>query len=124
MTETVRTFPCFGSECTVIVRGSGSLGSSAQAAALVEARLLALHAQFTRFDPGSELSRVNADRRVTVEVSPMMARFAEAARVAAAASGGLVDATLASEIERAGYASHFDSEPVPLATALALAPPR
>ncbi len=124
MTATVRTFPCFGSECTVIVRGSGSLGTAAQAADLVEARLHALHAQFTRFEAGSELSSINADPRDTVEVTPMMARFAEAARSAAAASGGLVDPTLGSEIERAGYARHFDAQPVPLDTALALAPPR
>jgi thiamine biosynthesis lipoprotein len=124
MTEVVRSFPCLGSQCTVIVRGSGSLGSPAQAAAMVEARLLALHAQFTRFEPGSELSTLNADARDTVEVSPLMARFAEAARSAATASGGLVDATLGSEIARAGYAHHFDAEPVPLSAALALAPPR
>ncbi|HWF34567.1 MAG TPA: FAD:protein FMN transferase [Solirubrobacteraceae bacterium] len=124
MTEAIRTFACFGSECAVIVAGPGSLGSPAQAAALVEARLLELHEQFTRFDPGSELSAVNADVRDTVEVSPLMARLAEAVRSAATASGGLVDGTLASEIERAGYASHFDSEPLALATALSLAPPR
>lgn len=124
MTEALRTFPCFGSQCTVIVDGRGSLGSADQAAALVEARLLALHAQFTRFEPDSELSAVNADRRDTVAVSPMMARLAEAVGFAATASGGLVDATLGAEIERAGYASDFDSQPLALASALALAPPR
>jgi thiamine biosynthesis lipoprotein len=82
------------------------------------------HQQFSRFEPQSELSRLNADRRVTVPVSPVMARFVEALLGAATATGGLVDATLLGEIEAAGYATHFDSEPVPLVRALELAPQR
>jgi thiamine biosynthesis lipoprotein len=118
------TFPCFGSQCTVLVSGSGRHGDAAAAAAAAKARLLAWHDQFSRFQAGSELSRLNADPRATVPVSPLMGRLAEAAITAAQFTDGLVDATLVGEIERAGYGSHFDEPPVPLARALALAPPR
>jgi thiamine biosynthesis lipoprotein len=65
--------------------------------------LLEWHAQFSRFDPGSELSRLNRDPRECVPVSPIMARFCRAAVRAAAISGGLVDPTLVGELEQAGY---------------------
>lgn len=67
---------------------------------------------------------MNRDLRETVHVSPAMTRFGEAALSAAEMTGGLVDPTLADELVRAGYAEHFDSIPVPLRRALALAPPR
>jgi thiamine biosynthesis lipoprotein len=86
--------------------------------------MLEWHQQFSRFEPNSELSRLNADPHETVPVSPVMAGFVDALLTAAAASGGLVDATLVGEIEAAGYSEHFDSEPVPLAHALELAPAR
>jgi thiamine biosynthesis lipoprotein len=53
-----------------------------------------------------------------------MGSFVEAALGAAAMTGGLVDPTLVSEIERAGYSAHFAALSVPLAAALAAAPPR
>jgi thiamine biosynthesis lipoprotein len=53
-----------------------------------------------------------------------MRRVIEAALTAARDTGGLVDATLADEIELAGYEGHFDGEGIDLQTALALAPPR
>jgi FAD:protein FMN transferase len=56
-------------------------------------------------------------------VSPLMARLAQAVHVAASLTGGLVDSTLVEQLEAAGYASDL-GEPVPLATALELAPPR
>jgi thiamine biosynthesis lipoprotein len=122
--EAIETFPCFGGTVTAIVMGAGPAGTPAVAAAAVKRRMLEWHAQFSRFEPGSELSRLNADPRETVPVSPMMARFIAAALAAASATGGLVDPTLAGEIEAAGYAGHFDADPVPLERALALAPPR
>src|SRR5256885_3325743 len=59
----------------------------------------------------------------TVTVSAIMACFVAAAVEAAERTEGLVDPTLASEIERAGYRSDL-GERVDLATSLALAPPR
>ena len=54
----------------------------------------------------------------------MMRRVVDAAVNAARATGGLVDPTLVSEIERAGYDSHFEGDGLPLGVALALAPDR
>jgi len=122
--EAGEVFECFGSSCSAFVSGDGSGGGAKQAVTAVKRRMGEWQAQFSRFERASELARLNADPRATVPVSPMMARFADTAAAVGALTGGLVDATLVSEIERAGYASHFDSPPIPLASALALAPPR
>jgi FAD:protein FMN transferase len=122
--EAIERFPCFGGSCAVLVTGSGPAGTPREAAVRVKRALLAWHAQFSRFEPDSELSRMNRDPREKVPVSPVMTRFVEAALGAAAMTGGLVDPTLAVELDRAGYGEHFDSIPVPLRRALALAPSR
>jgi FAD:protein FMN transferase len=121
--EAIERFPCFGGMCAVLVTGSGPAGTPREAAVRVKRALLAWHGQFSRFEPDSELSRMNRDPRETVPVSPVMTRFVEAALNAAAMTGGLVDPTLVGELDRAGYGEHFDSIPVPLRRALALAPP-
>jgi thiamine biosynthesis lipoprotein len=122
--EAIERFPCFGGMCAALVIGSGPAGTPHAAALRVKRGLLAWHDQFSRFNPDSELSRLNRNPRQTVAVSPAMARFVEAALNAAAMTGGLVDPTLAGEMDRAGYAKHLDSVPVPLWRALALAPRR
>ncbi len=119
----MRSFDCFGAVCAVHVSGDGGLGTPATAVETTQRRLLAGHARFTRFEPASELSRLNADARDAVPVSPQMARFVAAALLAARRSGGLVDATLLPQLVRAGYARDLRT-PVPLAFALAQAPPR
>jgi thiamine biosynthesis lipoprotein len=123
LTEHVERFECFGGRCTVIVTDSDG-AVARRAAADVKARMLGWHSQFSRFERRSELSALNADPGETVEVSALMARLVAAAVRAARDTGGLVDPTLAGEIERAGYAGHFEGEGVPLRDALALAPPR
>ncbi|MHB8696150.1 MAG: FAD:protein FMN transferase [Solirubrobacteraceae bacterium] len=132
--EVVERFECFGGWCTVIVApgpsgsaaasAAASVAGSAAAAASARESLLGWHTQFSRFVDDSELSRLNADTRGTVPVSALMARLVSAALAAAARTGGLVDPTLSDEIERAGYAGHFEGEGIPLSQALALAPPR
>jgi thiamine biosynthesis lipoprotein len=106
-TEAVERFACFGGECAVLVQGTGPAGTPSVAVELAKRRLLDWHAQFSRFEPSSELSRLNREPRSTVPVGAMMARFVEAALRAAAITGGLVDPTLVTELERAGYAEHF-----------------
>ena len=121
--EHVERFECFGGRCTVIVADrDGAVAAAVVAAA--KARLLLWHDRFSRFNADSELSRMNADPRGIVPVTPLMARLVAAAVQAARLSGGLVDPTLSDEIERAGYAGDFQGEGVPLVEALALAPPR
>ena len=117
------TFPCFGSDCTVIV-GDGRDGTAASGVSLAKRRLLEWHSQFSRFQPDSELSRLNADLRETVPVTPMLRRVVEVGIRAAQATGGLVDPTLGVEIEQAGYAADLAVDSVPLEVGLALAPPR
>jgi thiamine biosynthesis lipoprotein len=117
--ETVRRFACFGSRCTVAIAGDGA----ERAAEDAEAALLTWHRRFTRFSSDSELSQLNADPRGTVPVTPMMARFVQAAVDAARETGGLVDATLIGALEEAGYRRDLSGS-LPLPIALGLAPPR
>jgi FAD:protein FMN transferase len=112
------TFPCFGSECTVIV--SGDAGAMSRA----KRRLLEWHGRFSRFDPDSELCRLNADPRPTVPVSPLMRRILAGALAGAHRTAGLIDPALVDQIEDAGYAGHFDGSGIELARLLELAPPR
>jgi thiamine biosynthesis lipoprotein len=121
--ELTETFPCFGSSCTALVSGSAGQRSAREATEHVRECLLAWHERFSRFLPGSELSRLNEDRRTEVPVSPIMARFAQAVVIAGSVSGGLVDATLIHQIQAAGYGDELN-EPLPLRAALRLAPAR
>src|SRR5438270_151112 len=116
--EAVERFACFGGSCSVRVQGSGSACLAPQAAAAARRRLEAWHRQFSRFDPDSELSRVNRDPRATVPVSPAMMLFIKAALGAAVLSGGLVDPTLVGELEQAGYDSErpFQIRPLDMRT--------
>ncbi len=97
--EAKASFECFGGRVAVSVRGEES------ELRLVEARetLLDAHSRLSRFEPDSELSRLNRDRRTAVPASPLLRRLTIAAYTAGALSDGLVDATLLEEIERLGY---------------------
>jgi thiamine biosynthesis lipoprotein len=121
--EASRSFACFGAGCAVLVGGDGDWGSAADAVVRAERFLHDWHDRFTRFAPGSELSRLNADPRPVVPASEEMAALAAASRWAADHSGGLVDATLLGSLESAGYSSDLRTS-LPLALALRLAPPR
>jgi thiamine biosynthesis lipoprotein len=123
MRESLERFDCFGSPCEVYVGGDGPEGPAAQAAATARRVLLAWHQRFSRFLPESELSRLNADPRAEVPVSPTMALLASAVGAAGLMSGGLVDATQVDEIEAAGYDDDI-RRPLGLERTLALAPPR
>jgi FAD:protein FMN transferase len=112
-TEAVERFECFGGTCMVLVEGPGLARTAARAAAHARGRLERWHHQFSRLDPRSELSALNSDLRETVPVTPLMARFVEAALTAATMTGGLVDPTLVSELEQAGYAESLEFERVP-----------
>jgi thiamine biosynthesis lipoprotein len=112
VSEARRTFECFGGLVNVSVLGPASTAPE-KAAAAAEARLLAAHRQLSRFLPGSELSRLNRDTRTRVPAGPLLLRLASAAYEAGALSGGVVDATLLSEIEAAGYRDSMPSRPSP-----------
>jgi thiamine biosynthesis lipoprotein len=102
VSEAHLTFACFGGTASVHVRGEDT-ESGETAARGARSLLLDGHRRLSRFEPGSELSRLNRDRRSTVPASPLLRELAAAATEAGEASGGLVDATLLGPIERAGY---------------------
>jgi thiamine biosynthesis lipoprotein len=118
------SFACFGGQCTVIVADRDRSADAVAAAAMAKRALLHWHERFSRFLPDSELSRFNRNPRDHVTVTPLLGRLVEAALTASRDTGGLVDATLGAEIERAGYRSSLEGEGIPLEVALALAPPR
>src|SRR5689334_13175611 len=94
----------FGGTATVLVAGRAPDGTSAPLAASRAAALLRrIHAALTRFDPDSELSRLNADPLIAVPASPLLRRLALAVRQAGELSGGLVDGTVLPELVAAGY---------------------
>jgi FAD:protein FMN transferase len=121
--EHIERFDCFGARCSVLVSGCDGQRTAREAALDARRSLQAWHRRFSRFEPGSELSLLNADPRRDVPASELMVRLAAAVRVAGELSGGLVDATLIDQIESAGYASDL-GQPLPLTSALALAPQR
>lgn len=109
--EQVR-FECFGGSVSLHLACSDSERARS---ALDRSRsiLLDAHRRLSRFDPESELSRLNRDPRHEVPASPLLRRLVAAVLTAGLGSGGLVDATLLEEIERAGYATSREPAPAP-----------
>lgn len=97
----VRRFQAMG--CAVEVGGA-----TRREAEAIERIFQARDRQFSRFRDDSELARVNRTPHEVVTVSKAFGQMVERALAAAAATGGLVDPTLASAIEAAGYDRDFD----------------
>jgi thiamine biosynthesis lipoprotein len=110
MREVRATFPCFGGTASISLTARPGADS---AVASMRTALEGWHARFTRFDPGSELSRLNADPASSVAASDVFCRFAAAAVNAAAMTGGLVDPTLVDELEQAGYGQDLNGRRLP-----------
>jgi thiamine biosynthesis lipoprotein len=126
VTEHEHSFELFGTRVRVLV---SSAMPSALATQLitgrVKHRLQAIHRTLTRFEQSSELNHLNAHAGEPVRVSETLLEGVQAALQAARLSDGLIDPTVLSELERAGYAtSRVGVAPVPLAEALPEAPPR
>ncbi len=121
--EHIERFECLGSWCSVLVDGADGERSAREAALDARRSLERWHQRFSRFLPASELSRLNADRRRIVPASALLVRLAAAVRLAGELSGGLVDATLVGQLERAGY-GHDLGERLAVERALELAPRR
>src|SRR3954466_268684 len=102
----------FGGTATILVAGRAPDGTSAPLAATRAAALLRrIHVTLTRFDPESELSRLNADPRIAVPASPLLRHLARALRQAGELSGGLVDGTVLPELVAAGYGASRAGRP-------------
>jgi thiamine biosynthesis lipoprotein len=105
-------FACFGGTVAIHVRGADE-ADGVRLAERGRGILLEAHRRLSRFDPDSELSRLNSDPRALVPASPLLRRLAAAVPFAGTESGGLVDATLVDEIERAGYAESREPSDLP-----------
>jgi thiamine biosynthesis lipoprotein len=104
--------------CTVLVGG----GTAAQRVAVAE--LFAVRERLlSRFDPCSELSRVNCSPSTSLVVSPLFAATVGDALRAFRATDGLVDPTLEAALVAAGYDDDVDRLD-PHAPAAALDAPR
>jgi thiamine biosynthesis lipoprotein len=82
-------------------------GATAREAEAIERIFQARDRQFSRFREDSELSRVNRKPHEIVTVSKTFGQMVERALVAASATGGLVDPTLAGALAAAGYDRDF-----------------
>lgn len=110
-------FACFGGEVSLLVRGSDE-EEGLRLAEQGRELLLDAHQSLSRFESGSELSRLNRDPRAEIPASPLLRRLVAAVITAGSRSGGLVDATLLEDIERAGYGASLDgTEPPTLSRA-------
>ena len=121
------TFQAMGSEVRLLI-GPPLLPSGAaplEAADREREFVLQFARRLSRFEPDSELSRLNASPLIGVPASDLLRAAVAAGIWAAKRSGGLVDPTLIGELERAGYASSLkDAVPASLAEALETAPAR
>ncbi len=122
-----RRFEAMGTAIFVLVGDpvDAGLPNAAEMAAAIEADVIEFDRTLSRFRPESELSRLNRDPRSAVPASELLRAAVRAGIGAAERSGGLVDPTLLTEIERLGYgASAPKLQKAPLPEALAAAPPR
>jgi FAD:protein FMN transferase len=119
-------FACMGTEARIILEDERVGGDRLERQARRVRELLAsFDRRLSRFDAGSELSRLNASPLAVTPVSSALVALVRAGRWAAERSGGLVDFTLVAALERQGYvASWRDEARVPLAAALRAAPRR
>jgi thiamine biosynthesis lipoprotein len=113
------SFRTMGSDARLIVEG-GPAGALEDARALIDEYA----ARLTRFDPSSDLCRLNAAPEAEVRAGDLLRRTVHAGLWAARRTGGLVDPTLVRELEDAGYAESRDGAGVSLRQALAAAPAR
>ena len=121
------TFRSMGSDIRLIIEAPLAPGLPApeQAAQIQRGYIEGFARRLSRFRPDSELCALNADPAAEVPASMLMRTAVAAGLWAAERSEGLVDPTLAGEIEAVGYeTSQEGSTPAPLQVALAAAPPR
>jgi thiamine biosynthesis lipoprotein len=126
MSEHDVVFDAMGSHVRLLI-GDPEPGMAPAPAAAERARefIADFDAKLSRFKPDSELCALNADPRPRVPASDLLRQAVKAGLSAAERSGGLVDPTLADEIESAGYVGSRAGVPgAPLGAALADAPPR
>ncbi len=126
MSEHDVTFDAMGSHVRLLI-GEPGPGASPAPRAAERARLFIVDFEraLSRFRDDSELCALNSDPRDRVPASRLLRQCVNAGVWAARCSRGLVDPTLVSEIEAAGYRRSRAGVPAaPLGAALEDAPPR
>jgi thiamine biosynthesis lipoprotein len=91
---------------TAVLRTSA--GRLAAAVAAAQGQIAQIDAAANRFDPASDLSRVNAAGGRRTEVSPLTVQAVRLAVGAAAVSRGAVDPTIGQELVSLGYDRDWD----------------
>jgi len=114
------TFLSMGSDARLVVAGRAAVTGVATARAI----LADFERRLSRFRPDSELSALNRDPAHEVGASKLLRRAVRAGLWAAERTDGLVDPTLVGALEAAGYDRSRLRAELPLAEALADAPPR
>jgi FAD:protein FMN transferase len=111
------SFPTMGTVVRIVRDADGGVD--------VQSLLAEIDRRLSRFDAGSDLSRLNADPRACAPATSLLRAAVAAALRAASLSDGLVDPTLLGALRRAGYReSRAHVAPASLPRALAIAPPR
>ncbi|HEY8581353.1 MAG TPA: FAD:protein FMN transferase, partial [Capillimicrobium sp.] len=113
-----RTFRALGTDVRLIAEGFGAQDAVRRA----HADVLAYHARLSRFEPDSELSRLNDDPRGVVPASALLRDAVRAGRDAAAMSDGLVDPCLLDALHAAGYRGSYVAPRRPVGLPVADAP--
>ncbi len=87
------------------------LYSQTDSAVLVDVQRLfqSFEKRLSRFDPLSELSRLNTDETGIFQASPILLDAVEVALLAAETTYGLYDPTMLAALERAGYDRSFET---------------
>ena len=111
------SFPTMGTLARIVREARGGVD--------VRSLFAEIERRLSRFDPNSDLSRLNADPRACVPATPLLRAAAAAALHAAAMSAGLVDPTLLRPVCGVGYRrSRAHVTAGSLSQALAAAPAR
>jgi thiamine biosynthesis lipoprotein len=116
-------FSVWGVEARIVVSDPAALP---EAHRIADEELAAVTGAASRFEPGSELSRLNAGDRSAggVELSPLLAEFVAVALAAAADTDGDVDPTLGGDLDRLGYDRDFATLPIDGVTLTVVRPRR
>lgn len=99
------TFKAMGTDIELVVRASATEAKLADA----KEEFHRLEALLTRFDPGSELSRLNAAG--SIEAGPDLREVVELALAGRSETGGRFDPTVHDALVEAGYDRTFDELP-------------
>jgi thiamine biosynthesis lipoprotein len=111
------SFPTMGTVARVVRDADGGLD--------VPSVFAEIERRLSRFDPASDLSRLNEDPRACVPAAALLRAAVAAALRAAWLTGGLVDPTLLVALHSAGYReSRAQVQPSSLWRGLGSAPPR